>query len=1237
MALNKPATQYSTNTTYVAGNAVDGNAATYQLTNTDVQAYWQVDLQSSVMIDNITILPRTGYESSAGSSYVFVSDNAFGASDLNTLYNDVNVWKYLITDAPGTNIRVNIGRTGRYVRVQRNITDYLNFSECQIYTAIQPTAGNGAKGGFKNSTINFSQADFVSNFTDSVYGYPLTKIKVTALPANGTLKLNNVDITQNQEIVLADLGGITFIPTADWTGTTTFTWLGTLSNTLYSSNTSSSSNTATVTITVNPTNITPTAADNAVTVAEDTNHLFVATEFNFSDANPGDIMTNVKVVTAPTKGTLYNDINSNGIPDNGEEYSADGIIRRADIEGAKIKYKPSLNENGIPCDTFAFAVSDGYAWSTLSYVMTVNVTPVNDAPVANVDTVIATEDLSIDIDVLSNDTDVEADILSITAAGAASHGTTSIVAGKIRYAPVVYYHGTDSFTYSISDGNAGTATGTVNVSITHVNHNPIAVNDNAVCSEDGNVSINVLSNDTDVDVDTLSVSAVTQPSHGYTSINGLQVQYTPNLYYYGLDSFTYTTSDGQGGTSIATVNVTINHVNHNPSSVGDLAITSESVTVDVSVLSNDSDIDSGDTLSISAVGAASNGTTSINGTKARYTPNLGFTGSDSFTYTVSDGNGGTSSSTVNVTINLSATHLTCVNDSALVQEDSNVNISVLANDSDVAAHVISITGVSTPTNGTAQIVGTQIKYTPNLYYHGNDSFTYNVSDGQGNSSSATVNVTINHVNHAPVGVADTASTPEDTQIDINVVANDTDADSDSLTVSAVGTPAHGTASIVLNKVRYTPTQYYNGADSLTYTLSDGNGGTSSATVSMTVTAVENAPTAASNARTVNEDATLAFTAGNFGFSDVDTGDVLTDVKITSIPGTGTLYVDTDLDGIVDAGEALSNNNTVSKANIDAGRLKFKPVQYTYGTPYTTFAFKVSDGIMYSTSAYTMTINITHVNHNPVAIADSISTLRSTLVDISVLGNDTDVDSGDILSLVGVTSADHGSVAINGSQVRYTPTAMYTGQDSFMYSISDGNGGSSAAVVNVTVVRPSNASPVAVNDSATTTDTALVNISVLSNDTDADLDALSISAVSTPANGTAQIVNSSTQIRYTPNLYFNGTETITYTVIDGVGGSATGTVTVTVGYSDTSAVVIDKAALVAASILNGNSALNNIMTNLTVPAAGANGTTITWSSGDVAVVANDGTVTRPAGGDSAVNLTATITKNAASDTKAFALT
>ena len=381
------------------------------------------------------------------------------------------------------------------------------------------------------------------------------------------------------------------------------------------------------------------------------------------------------------------------------------------------------------------------------------------------------------------------------------------------------------------------------------NHAPVAVDDTANTPEDTAIAVDVLANDGDVDGDSLNVLAVAQPANPNASVVNNQdgtVTYTPALNYNGVDSFTYTVSDGKGGTSVGNVTITVTPVNHVPAAANDSASTLEDTAIVIDVLANDTDGD-GDSLSLMSVVPPAHGTVAISDGKAVYTPAANYNGADSFTYTVSDGNGGTAEATVNITI-------TPVNDASVANSDSYSTPEdtvltgsapgVLGNDTDVDGDTLSAVLAAGPTHGTLTLnANGSFVYTPNANYNGSDSFTYKANDGKADSSVATVSITVNAVNDAPMAVNDSASTPEDTAIVIDVLANDTDVDGDALSLATVANPAHGTAAINAGKIVYTPALNYNGTDSFTYTVSDGNGGTAEATVNITVTPVNDAPVA----------------------------------------------------------------------------------------------------------------------------------------------------------------------------------------------------------------------------------------------------------------------------------------------------------------------------------------------------------------------------------------------------------
>jgi YD repeat-containing protein len=185
-----------------------------------------------------------------------------------------------------------------------------------------------------------------------------------------------------------------------------------------------------------------------------------------------------------------------------------------------------------------------------------------------------------------------------------------------------------------------------------------------------------------------------------------------------------------------------------------------------------------------------------------------------------------------------------VNDSVTTAFNTPATFDPRTNDSDPNGYALTISSATAPGHGAAIVnSGASITYTPTTGYSGADSFTYTISNGHSGTATATVAVTVSAAaNRAPVAVNDSITTPQNTADNFDPRVNDSDPDGDTLAITGVGTPGHGTASVVgTTSVTYTPTTGYSGIDSFAYTISDGRGGTAGATVSVTVTAAENSP------------------------------------------------------------------------------------------------------------------------------------------------------------------------------------------------------------------------------------------------------------------------------------------------------------------------------------------------------------------------------------------------------------
>ncbi len=697
------------------------------------------------------------------------------------------------------------------------------------------------------------------------------------------------------------------------------------------------------------------------------------------------------------------------------------------------------------------------------------------------------------------------------------------------------------------------ASDTATLIVTAGNTPPDAVDDTVVIDEDSTITLFVLDNDSDQENDPLTVIAITQPLDGDATLNAdNSVTITPTLDFNGVLTLTYTISDGVFSDT-ANIVVTVNAVNDAPVANDDSATTDEDTAVTIDVLANDSDVDD-DTLTITSV---SDGNAAISGDQIVYTPTLNFNGIVTFTYTITDGNGAGDSAFVTVTVNPVNDAPVAEDDSTMTDEDVAVTIDVLANDSDVDGNALTINAITQPVTGTVTLISDTLRYTPTLNFNGVVTFSYTVGDGNGGSDDATVTVTVLPVNDAPVALDDSAVTLEDTPVSIDVLANDSDVDGDTLTIDSVSQPSAGTATIDSGAILFSPALNFTGDISFTYTITDGNGLGDSATVTVSVTPVNDGPQAADDNAQTDEDMPVTI-----------------DVLANDIDDDGDALVISSVTQPSDATVVINDDQTVTVTPT----LNFNGVL--------TFTYTISDGAASDTA--TVVVSVNPVNDAPIAVNDSATTDEDVAVTIDVLANDSDVD-GDVLSVIQVDGSADGETTINpDNTVTFTPTLNFNGVVSLTYTIDDGNGGTATANIVITV-NPVNDNPVAVNDSAMTDEDVAVTIDVLANDSDVDGDTLSIDSATTPANGSVN-VTPDFQIDYTPALGFSGVDTFDYTISDGNGGLATATVTVTVNAvasnCDIYPIALHEGTLAGASP-------GDIIDDITVGAGAGNFGWLTW--------------------------------------------
>jgi hypothetical protein len=495
------------------------------------------------------------------------------------------------------------------------------------------------------------------------------------------------------------------------------------------------------------------------------------------------------------------------------------------------QYTPAPHFNGT--DSFSYTI-----YNCVNNVPTVSigavvvtVTPVNDPPAAVGDAVTIDEDTPVTLNVLANDTDLDGDPLLVLSVTEGAHGSVLLNPdGSATYRSEPNYYGSDSFSYTVSDGQGGLATAEVTVTVSPLNDPPAVVGDESTTPEDTSVNIPVVANDSDPEGDTMTVAGFTLAAHGIVTLNpDGTLNYTPELNFNGTDGFTYTVSDGVLTTE-GTVVVAVTPVNDTPLAADDSVTTEEDTPVALNVLANDADVE-GDALAVEGITQGMHGAVIVNpdGSLA-YQPEADFNGSDAFTYTVSDGHGGSATATVNVEVSPANDPPVARDGSATGPEDLPIELVLQAADVDGDALTFSI--VAPPLHGALRALdGNRVTYTPAPNYNGGDSLTFRASDGRA-SADGVVRLTIGPVNDPPtLGPVADQTVNEAVTLAFQLTASDPEGD--TLTFSAADLPG-AALNPATGEFTWTPDYSQAGNYAVTFTVTDPSGGSDSRTINIVV-------------------------------------------------------------------------------------------------------------------------------------------------------------------------------------------------------------------------------------------------------------------------------------------------------------------------------------------------------------------------------------------------------------------
>jgi VCBS repeat-containing protein len=470
-------------------------------------------------------------------------------------------------------------------------------------------------------------------------------------------------------------------------------------------------------------------------------------------------------------------------PDNGAfltvtDASAPAGKGSASTDGTQVQFDPGTDFDHLALGAsevvvISYSISDEHN-ATSSSTVSITVTGTNDGPVANADTAAGTENQMVTIDALANDTDVDDGAVKTLAAvsAPAGKGSASIVGNQIQFNPgTAFDHLAQGATevvvlsYTMQDEHGATSSSTVSITVTGTNDGPVANADTAAGTENQVLTINALANDTDVDDGAVkTLVAVSAPAgKGSASIVGNQVQFNPGTAFDHLAQgatevvvLNYTMQDQFGATSSSTITLTITGTNDGPVANPDTAATGEDTTILINALANDTDVDDGAVLTVTAASApAGHGTASVVGNQVQFDPSDALAEGEIEVvvvgYTIKDEHGASASSTVTITVTGANDGPVANPDSRTTSESSAVVINVLGNDVDVDHDaVLTVTAATGPAGqGSVTIVENQVRFDPGGdfdYLAAGESavvvINYTIEDEYGVSSSSTATVTV---------------------------------------------------------------------------------------------------------------------------------------------------------------------------------------------------------------------------------------------------------------------------------------------------------------------------------------------------------------------------------------------------------------------------------------------------------------------------------------------------------------
>ncbi|MFZ4664325.1 MAG: tandem-95 repeat protein, partial [Caldilineaceae bacterium] len=856
------------------------------------------------------------------------------------------------------------------------------------------------------------------------------------------------------------------------------------------------------------------------------------------------------------------------------------------VVGSSVRYTPTLNFNGV--DSLTYRLCD-VTQACATGQITITVTPVNDAPIATDGSGTTAEDTATTITL--NATDVEGSALTYAITDQPTHGAVSVRGSTAIYTPTADYNGSDSFTFTASDGDATSNVATISLTVTAISDAPVANNGSSTTNEDTPTTITLSA--TDGDGDALTYAITNQPAHGTVSVSGSTATYTPTADYNGSDSFTFTASDGGATSNAATVTLTVTAVNDTPVASNGSSTTTEDTPTSITLSATEVE---GSPLTYAIANQPAHGAASVRGNTATYTPTADYNGSDSFTFTASDGSATAIAATVSLTVTAEPDLVI-----ALVTQPAYTISFAYSGDGGIGSFSLPTAG-SNQRHFNLRAGSYTVNQTP--------STAYATSVTCDNSATGQSNVTVSLSGDETRTCTFTNIELLDLVVTQVVTGAAPDADwafngpgDVTFTLPAAGgvytlTDVLGNTNLGLTQTvatAFTTTSIctggVTGTNSIFPTLIPGSG-----QISCVFTSV--------NACVLTPAASFAFTNGSLsatsgsGQTSVGSGLTRTAGAIVGYPqGSG---------GSALSASGFANSTTLNPANNDYFEfqadltsrynvhLHFAVKRESAGAPRDYALYASVDGVTFApvgngifnndTLWHPISLDLSQIGglnhsatatfrlygyratnpaarltlddvtittmssaacaeaHPPLVVTESYTTSEESSVVMDVVAGASDVDDDlNAGSLVTVTNPNHGVVAITvDGRLRYTPTLNFAGTDSFRYQLCDHGLSCATGSITITVTNVNDAPSTSAGNAMTNEDTpTAITLSA----TDIDGDTLTYAIATQPAHGTISL--SGNTATYTPTVNYNGSDSFTFTASDESLTATAATVSITV--------------------------------------------------------------------------------------------